>query len=252
MSIYGDSFFDEQEQEVLRSARVVVPLLIDLVAPQAVVDVGCGRGAWLSVFREHGVARVHGLDGEHVNRARLLIDEGAFAAVDLARPFDAGTSFDLALCLEVVEHLPHSAGPSVVSALAAAAPVVLFSAAIPGQGGTGHVNERWPRYWEGLFARVGYVRVDAIRRHVSYDTRVKWWYRQNIVLYASSDALANLPALRQEHELIATAPLEWIHVRAFERYLLQTSTLRGLVAHVPRAARAFLAGKAFRGPNDPA
>lgn len=247
---YDDCFFERQEEDVVRSAGVVVPILLELIDPRSVVDIGCGRGAWLSSFREHGVEQLHGLDGAHVNRAQLLIDEASFTAVDLARPFDAGGRFDLALCLEVVEHLPAAAGRAVVSALVAAAPVVLFSAAIPGQGGTRHINERWPRYWEELFSERGFVRIDAIRRRVCYDSAVKWWYRQNLVLYASSEALSASPALREERELTTAAPLEWVHARVFERYLLSTSTLRGLLQRVPGAALSFAVGRRFRGPNE--
>ncbi len=195
MTVYDDAFFAESEADVLRSARVVAPLLLQLVQPRSVLDVGCGRGAWLSVFRDLGIDEVRGLDGEHVNRSRLLIDEPSFVAVDLARPFAIDGTFDLALCLEVVEHLQEAAGRRVVEALAAAAPVVAFSAAIPGQGGTGHVNERWPRYWEDLFASHDFARVEAIRPLVSHDVRVKWWYRQNMTLYVAEGALERSPAL---------------------------------------------------------
>jgi SAM-dependent methyltransferase len=250
-SVYDDRFYDAKEEDVARSARVVVPLVLDLVQPRRVVDVGCGRGGWLSVFRELGVEHVRGLDGAHVDRERLLIDPAAFTAVDLAKPFEIDGSFDLALCLEVAEHLPPAAGPHLVGALVRAAPVVLFSAAVPGQGGTRHVNERWPRYWHDLFAEHGYVRSDAIRRTVCYDQRVKWWYRQNVTLYAATVGAAKFPALQAELEREQSPPLEWVHVKVLERHLFAMSTLRGLARLGHRAAWALLTRNRFRGPNDP-
>jgi hypothetical protein len=65
--------------------------------------------------------------------------------------------------------------------------LVFFSAAIPGQGGTHHVNERWLSYWEDLFAARGYRVFDALRNTNWHDQRVEWWYRQNAVLVVRSD-----------------------------------------------------------------
>jgi len=248
---YDDAYYDDKEEDVLRSARVIVPLLLDLVPARSVVDVGCGRGEWLAVFREHGVEELAGFDGYHVNRDRLLIDPALFTAVDLAQPFDPGGPYDVAVCLEVVEHLPAAAGAAVIGRLTQAAPVVLFSAAVPGQGGTGHVNERWPRYWEELFGGHGYTRIECIRRSVCYDTRVKWWYRQNVTIYASRDAVARHAPLRAALSHDSAAPLEWVHVKVFERRLLASSTVRGVARSAPKAVRALVRRQRFRGPNDP-
>src|ERR1700730_5942413 len=73
-SEYDGAFFDRIEAGSLSSARVVVPMIIDLLAPKSVIDVGCGRGAWLKVFAENGVCEMDGIDGAHVNPAELLID----------------------------------------------------------------------------------------------------------------------------------------------------------------------------------
>src|SRR5262249_5217435 len=149
---YDAAFYEAQADGSLRSARVVVPLVTRLVEPRSVVDVGCGVGTWLRAFVENGVEDVLGVDGAYVDRNRLCIDPARFQAMDLARPQPLGRTFDLAVCLEVGEHLPTRAAPGLVAMLTAA-PVVLFSAAIPGQGGTNHVNEQWPNFWQRLFSR---------------------------------------------------------------------------------------------------
>src|SRR5437879_5333008 len=145
--LYSQDFYDEIELGSLQSAAVVVPRLMNLVRPQSVVDVGCGRGAWLTAFQKLGVSKILGIDGPHVDKTRLLIPSECFRSVDLSQPFELPGRHDLVLCLEVAEHLPGSMANSLVKTLTKASSVIVFSAAIPGQGGTGHVNEQWPEYW---------------------------------------------------------------------------------------------------------
>ena len=86
----------------------------------------------------------------------------------------------------MAEHLDPSRAASFVSDLCALAPVVLFSAAVPGQGGTHHVNEQWPGYWQDLFAVEGYLMSGALRWLIWNDDRVENWYRQNLMVCARS------------------------------------------------------------------
>jgi SAM-dependent methyltransferase len=180
---YDTDFYDDLSNEVRASAEVIVPLVVELLRPQSVLDVGCGRGTWLRVFQRHGVTRVLGVDGPHVSPADLEIPPEAFVSHDLRTPIAVDEAFDLAISLEVGEHLDAELAPTLVASLVERAPAVLFSAAIPFQGGAGHVNEQWPSYWRDLFATHGYEPVDAIRPRVWTDTRVAFWYAQNTILY---------------------------------------------------------------------
>jgi SAM-dependent methyltransferase len=180
---YNDAFFADYDHDVRGSAEVIVPIVVDRLQPASVLDVGCGRGTWLHVFADAGVSDTFGVDGPHISPADLEIPADRFASHDLDEPLDLGRRFDLVTCLEVGEHLDERAAPTLVASLVAHAPAVLFSAAIPKQGGAGHVNERWPSYWAGLFAARGYRAVDLIRPLVWNDDRVAFWYAQNIVLY---------------------------------------------------------------------
>src|SRR4051794_27578159 len=81
---YDAAFFDAQREESLRSARVVVPLLLNVIQPRSVVDFGCGVGAWLRAFEENGVTEFMGYDGDYVDRDRLLIPRERFCVTDLA------------------------------------------------------------------------------------------------------------------------------------------------------------------------
>ncbi|TNE67594.1 MAG: hypothetical protein EP335_01445 [Alphaproteobacteria bacterium] len=181
---YDAGFYAAQVEGSLHSARVVVPLVLDMVSDvRSVVDIGCGTGAWLSVFKGMGVSKVQGVDGGSVPESHFLIERDEFRSHSLTEPLDLGEKFSLAMSLEVAEHLEEEYAAQFVALLCGASDVVLFGAAIPGQGGHNHVNERWPSYWCALFADQGYRVVDTIRPVIWGDTRVEWWYRQNTFLF---------------------------------------------------------------------
>jgi hypothetical protein len=209
--LYSPAFFDREGTGMIASAEVIVPFVMKLVDPQSVLDVGCGRGAWLQVFERQGIRTIQGVDGPHVRRDQLLIRSELFIAMDLRNPTPIDGRFDLAVCLEVAEHLPASAAPQLVKMLATAAPVILFSAAIPGQGGTAHINEQWPWYWRQLFASHGYQLIDPIRPTILLDKRVAPWYRQNVVMYCSAAALESRPCLKSHLREEIDAGIEWVH-----------------------------------------
>jgi SAM-dependent methyltransferase len=223
---YSSDFFEGQATGSQGSARVVVPLVIDLISPASVVDVGCGVGGWLAEFISAGIHDAHGYDGDYVPRAMLTIPPDRFHAADLTTPLNLGRRFDLAISLEVGEHLPPPSSETFVATLCSAAPVVLFSAAIPLQGGTGHVNERWPEEWATLFAARGYRAVDALRPLIWHDQRVAVWYRQNLLLFASDPRLAAARARTSD------TMLGIVHPRLFER------RNRKPIRRFPRLARA--------------
>lgn len=212
---YDRAFYEPLLEGAQRSAEIVVPIVLGLVPARSVCDVGCGTGVWLAAFARHGVADIRGYDGDHVPRDMLAIPEDAFTPADLAQPLDAGRSFDLAVSLEVAEHLPPECARGFVASLTRLAPVVLFSAAIPNQGGTEHLNERWQVYWRELFRAEGYRAVDCIRWRIWDDDDIEYWYRQNTFLCVRESALGDYP------EITAPVPVDRlprsvIHPRAWE------------------------------------
>ena len=100
--------------------------------------------------------------------------------------------FELAQSLEVAEHLDHIFAANFVKLLTSLADVVLFSAAIPYQGGVCHINEQPPAYWAELFAKQGYVCLDFLRPSIWGDESVLWWYRQNLLVFVHKDRQAQL------------------------------------------------------------
>jgi len=138
-----------------------------------------------------------GVDGPYVDRSHLLIDPADFHPADLAMPIDLGRRFDLVQSLEVAEHLPEARAAAFVATLTAHGSCVLFSAAVPGQGGENHLNEQPPGYWRALFRARGYVAIDYLRPLLAGDPAVEQTYRYNIMLYVDEARLATLPeALR--------------------------------------------------------
>ena len=181
--LYGPTCYVTANRGSGGSARVCVPLIAELLHPSSVVDVGCGQGEWLRVFAEQGVSDYQGIDGDHVADDQLLIPSERFRRHDLQQPLNLGRRFDVALSLEVAEHLPARSAESFVRTLAGLAPAVVFSAAVPGQGGVHHVNEQWPWYWKELFAREGYVQLDPFRQVVWKQKEVAVYYQHNLFLY---------------------------------------------------------------------
>lgn len=190
MSAYDQAFYAGINQTTASSAALVSTLLTERFPVRSAVDIGCGEGVWLAAFKGRGAADVLGIDGDYVNRERLAIPKDCFHAADLTKPIQLGRRFDLALCLEVAEHLPAERGATLVRDLTALSDLVLFSAAIPFQGGTEHINEQWQDYWRDLFKAHGYEPCDLIRPALWGDERIAWYYQQNMILYGKPEALS--------------------------------------------------------------
>ena len=238
---YTKSFYEEIRDGSLRSAEVVVPLALRLVAARSVVDVGCGDGTWLSVFRKCGVEDITGIDGDYIPRELLQIPEDRFEDVDLAKPFHLGRVFDLAVCLEVAEHLPPECAVGFIESVANLAPAVLFSAAIPKQGGNHHINEQWPDYWATLFGERGFLPVDCVRKQVWQNDAVEFWYAQNTLLFVQANLLETSAALKAEFERTNANQLCVVHPK---QHLLADVRLAQVRAElIPRPSGVIEASK---------
>ena len=214
-------------------------MIIAAVQPNTVIDVGCGVGTWLAVLAENGVADVWGIDGDYVDRALLQIPEERFLPHDLTKPVHLERRFDLVLSLEVAEHLPADSAPTLIDSLVSLGPVILFSAAIPYQGGTHHVNEQWPEYWARHFAARGYVPVDCVRRQIWQLDDVQWCYAQNILLFVERGYLNSNSFLRREAENTPPTPLSLVHPAKYLDLALRLR-LPGEVAEIVPPSDSFI------------
>jgi SAM-dependent methyltransferase len=165
-----------------RSADIVIPLILTWLDPLSVLDVGCGTGTWLRACAGLGIDDYFGVDG-YATEASLVIPRDRFQRADLRLPLDMGRRFDLVMSLEVAEHIDPGSADIFVDSLCRHSDAILFSAAIPGQGGIGHVNEAWPTYWVNKFALRDFDVFDLVRPRIWEDQRVQDWYRQNTLLF---------------------------------------------------------------------
>ena len=213
---YPPGFFALGLDRARSSAETVVPLVMERVEPRSVVDLGCGHGIWLETFTRHGVEDFIGVDGEWVPPEKLHFPPERFVAHRLDKPLQLGRRFDLAVSLEVAEHLPARGARQFVKNIADLAPCVLFSAAVPYQRGTDHVNEQWPDYWASLFAEHGYLPLDGLRPVIWSNEDVFSFYRQNILMFATSEAIASHPLLARDRERTVDAQLSIVHPELME------------------------------------
>jgi SAM-dependent methyltransferase len=191
LTSYTDSFYARRAERIERSAKALVPVLVELFAPWSVVDVGCGDGTWLRSFAGRGI-EVAGMDGPWVPKRRLRIDEQHFFPIDLGKaplPYAIElprVRYDLLISLEVLEHVQAERGDALVDLMTSLSDTLVVSAAAPDQGGTRHVNERWPDYWAAKFRTRGFEPFDFLRYAVWNDERIAPWYRQNVIGYFRS------------------------------------------------------------------
>jgi SAM-dependent methyltransferase len=228
-TIYSSQFFAGQVDGSARSAAVVVPLVLSFLPVKSVIDVGCGVGPWAAEFVANGVPDVWGVDGDYVDRSQLRIPSDRFFARDLTKSLHFDRTFDLAVCLEVAEHLPESRSGGLVADLTSTAPCVLFSAALPGPTGTHHINSQYLPYWVELFQTQGYEAIDPIRPRIWGNDSVEWFYQQDMVMFVAP-----------KHALLIKGfpkPQTIIHQRLYEQVLHQKPTLGVLVRGFPGAVR---------------
>src|SRR5215213_9197586 len=122
---YTPKYFGNFRSTSRTSAEVVVPQLIEWFSPHSVIDLGCGTGQWLAAFQAAGVADIRGVDGTYVDISQLAIASSAFQAHDFATPFRPSRRYDLAMSVEVAEHLEPQHGAALVRSLVEASDVIL-------------------------------------------------------------------------------------------------------------------------------
>lgn len=180
------------------SATRILGIVFQRFRAESVLDVGCGLGTWLAAARQLGVRDVFGVDGSWLDLSTLDVEPSAVMRVDLEKGISLDRRFDLVVSLEVAEHLDAGAADGFVASLVRHGDVVLFSAAIPFQGGHHHVNEQFADYWVERFAAHGYHALDFVRPQIWSDEGVLWWLRQNVLVFAHERALERHARLRAE------------------------------------------------------
>ncbi|MDR2814817.1 MAG: class I SAM-dependent methyltransferase [Prevotellaceae bacterium] len=203
MNYYNDRFYLNQSNGSYNSAKVVLEKTLKMLPKiDSAVDFGCGIGTWLAALQEIGVKEIKGYDGSWVDRKMLMIPTECFTEVDLNKEIFVGKKYDLAISVEVAEHLYPNSAELFIKSLVKSADVILFSAAIPFQGGTNHINEQWPEYWNKIFNKNGYIAMDLLREQIWNETTIEWWYRQNIMLFVKQKVVHMIKKVSPPRSLV--------------------------------------------------
>lgn len=250
-SVYSAQFFEGQRDGSFASAAVILPIVVDIFRPKSLVDVGCGQGTWTKTALALGIEDQIGVDGEWARHA-LQISPERFRARDLGAPFDLGRKFDIAISMEVGEHIAAENADVFVGNIVRHADAVVFSAAAPFQGGVHHVNEQWPTYWARKFAERDYRCFDFLRWRIWADRRIAAWYRQNVLIFANrhNDTLMHRLETQAVEALPAGVPVihpeMWTAMMNSKGQRLQRligPVLRGLLPKAKRAHDPQLSGE---------
>jgi SAM-dependent methyltransferase len=199
-----------------RSAREVIPLVLEIIQPQSVIDVGCGVGSWLAVFQEFGLEDFLGVDVDYIDKKIFKIPEDKYLPFDLKKPLKLDRQFDLVMCLEMAAYLPSECAEILVNSLTELGSVVLFSSAVPFQDNPEvQVNQQWPEYWVNFFQQKGYVVIDCLREKIWKNQNISWWFSQNMLLFVKQDYLESHERLKRELENTRTAQLSLVHPQMY-------------------------------------
>lgn len=210
------------------AAEQVLPVLFEIYKPSSILDVGCGLGNWIEVAKKISGAEIKGVDGDYVDRRLLKIEENEFVECDLTKPFDLNKKFDLAICLEVAEHLPEASAEGFIKSITNHSDVIMFSAALPGQGGQHHINEQWPSYWQDHFNNCGFEMMDFFRFKIWNNPKIEYWYKQNLFLVVRKGHKLAKNEAEIAYSLVHPELLELIHEQYQNKILLLKGTIHKL------------------------
>lgn len=219
---YTQEYYSRHYLGAYSSAKTILEHISKFLMPKSIVDFGCGTGVWLKVAKDVFNSQVLGIDLHDYNSLSMYINENEYCSHDLTGTVNLNRSFDLAISLEVAEHIDSQYADEFIKTICNHSSIVLFSAAIPMQGGTGHINEQPCTYWAEKFALLGYRAIDCIRPIIWNDDNVEIWYRNNTVLYVSDfQSYGLLDNLYMSHY-----PLDIIHPKMLTR-IVERKTKNG-------------------------
>lgn len=189
---YDNNFYKRHTEGSKNSAEIILNLLFKIYKPLSVVDFGCGYGGWLMAAEKLGSKILKGFDGDWITKKNILSKNIEFVQVNMYEDFEIDKKYDLAISLEVAEHLSERYAKLFIDKLCKASDVILFSAATKFQGGTNHINEQDQSYWINLFKTNRYDCFDIIRPIIWENKDVEWWYKQNIFLFIRQNPNSNI------------------------------------------------------------
>lgn len=157
----------------------------------------CGTGKWLAEFEKLGATDLVGI--EPLPEVEGLFREVGpkkyqFIAADATQLLRLGRTFDLVICLEVIEHVIPEGTDALVENITSYAPHIIFSGAGPetvdtptmreGKEIFQHINARPEREYADMLLKRGFCQwLELSKEMVRLSTNP--WYQQNIRFYAN-------------------------------------------------------------------
>ncbi len=214
--VYNPSFFLQSHEINLAGPTLILPSIFKLIPIDSVIDVGCGIGTWLEPATRLGATRILGLEGPWLDLEQVIVPKQSIVIQDLESGIAVSGRWDLAISLEVAEHISRKGGRKLVESLCKLSDLILFSAAIPGQGGTNHINECWQSEWAQQFREMDYSAYDFIRPKIWSNKSVAVYYRQNIVVYGRKGSGAGKVLDSKFKEISELNNLDVVHPEVYE------------------------------------
>jgi len=148
------------------------------------LDLGCGMGAWSTVLEDDPEISIQMVDHPQLPKENLLVTKKeCFVGIDLDKELPLKGRWDLVICIEVLEHFKEQRALDLKDFIVQSTDLVLFSAAIPGQGGVGHVNCQRHSYWHNQFQKAGFTYFDGFKSAIIHEESIPFWIRQNLFIY---------------------------------------------------------------------
>ncbi len=191
LKVYDQEFFNSNKDEGLKMASWFIPALKKVTGFNSIIDIGCGTGHYLRYCLDNGITDVFGLEGSPHAFESLLVDKNIVVMHDLRKPYTFSRKWDIAISIEVAEHVDKLYTNNYIKILTDSSNIVILTAAQPGQGGTAHVNEQTPEWWKEKFGKFGFTLDEEATNHLKNEIRnakanggyVTDWFEPNILIF---------------------------------------------------------------------
>jgi len=188
-SIYTEDYFSSSLDPMwLMDIELISETIYRTLNPKSVIDVGCGVGAYLYYLNKHGV-EIEGIEGSNAAFKALMAPQNVVRKLDLRliSSYKPKRKYDLAMCIEVLEHINPKHADMVLDFLCEASDTILISAASPGQGGRYHMNEQTSEYWISKMKKRGYnldlSTTSEIKKEIAGKIKVVTWIPKNLLIF---------------------------------------------------------------------
>jgi hypothetical protein len=202
--MYTTAFHKAIENDEIPQAGRLGVYIKRYIAPNCFYDFGCSTGIYLKEVQINQPT-IHSIGFEFSEDAVKNAVCPNVVQKDLTVPLELTyVPNTLGLCLEVLEHIDDAHWKPVLENITNLCDRVIFSAAVPGQGGTGHINCRPKIDWIKRFHELGWVvDLDATKHLLDYIQKGyhMGWFRNNVMIlipYTSRTNSLETESLLQE------------------------------------------------------